>query len=143
MCNSDGTYNLTAEAGSLRYMAPEVGNSQPYNATCDSYSFCILLWQMLLVKTPYELYTPASLRAKVYNGENRRPPIAEDSMNQAMKLCLKRGWVQNLHERSTMEQICCMLKKECVRVREGNEQGLEHIRRRSTFVFRPSSSPKA
>ena len=123
-------------------MAPEVANSLPYNAKCDSYSLSILLWEMLVLRTPYELYTPKSLRAKVYNGEHKRPPIAEGAMNQAMKLCLNRGWTQKLHERSTMEQICAHLKAECVRVREGDEQGLDHHRRRSTFVFR-QSIPKA
>jgi hypothetical protein len=31
------------------------------------YSFAILLWEMLSLKTPYELYAK-SLREKVYNG---------------------------------------------------------------------------
>ena len=33
--NPDGTYKLTGETGSLRYMAPEVANGQHYNA-CHS-----------------------------------------------------------------------------------------------------------
>ena len=62
--NPDGTYNMTNDTGSLRYMAPEVANGKPYNATCDSYSFSILLWQILSMKAPYELYTPTALREK-------------------------------------------------------------------------------
>jgi serine/threonine protein kinase len=53
--NTDGTYNLTEMTGSPRYMAPEVANAKPYNATCDSYSFAILLWEMVSLQVPYEM----------------------------------------------------------------------------------------
>ena len=43
----DGTYKLTGDTGSLRYMAPEVSLGKPYNDTVDTFSFAILCWQML------------------------------------------------------------------------------------------------
>jgi serine/threonine protein kinase len=135
--NEDGTYNLTEMTGSPRYMAPEVANGKPYNATCDSYSFAILLWEMLSLKPPYELYTPKSLREKVYNGAHKRPLINEE-WSVPMKLLLKRGWAKDLQDRSTMHAIVLILRKECVRARDGDDSGLEHNRRRSTFVFRPN-----
>jgi serine/threonine protein kinase len=135
--NVDGTYNLTEMTGSPRYMAPEVANSKPYNATCDSYSFAILLWEMMALKKPYEMYTPKSLREKVYNGAHKRPPINEE-WSVPVKLLLKRGWAADLHERSSMGAIVMILRKECVRARGGDDSGLEHNRRRSTFVFRPN-----
>ena len=133
--NDDGTYKLTEMTGSPRYMAPEVHNGLPYNATCDVYSFAILLWQMLALKVPYELYTPKTLREKVYNGPHKRP-LVDESWPNMIKLCLKRSWDKNIHERNTMTQVSAILRKECVRIRDGNEDGLEHYRRRSTFVFR-------
>jgi len=133
--NDDGTYKLTEMTGSPRYMAPEVHNGLPYNATCDVYSFAILLWQMLALKVPYELYTPKTLREKVYNGPHKRPMVDETWPNM-IKLCLKRSWDKDIHERNTMAQVSSILRKECVRIRDGNEDGLEHYRRRSTFVFR-------
>ena len=51
--DKDGTYKLTGDAGSTRYMAPEVGLGKPYNEMADVYSFGILLYQILALKTPY------------------------------------------------------------------------------------------
>lgn len=116
-------------------MAPEVGLEKPYNATCDSYSFAIMLWEILQMKTPFELYTMKSLKAKVWEG-GKRPGI-NDSWPVSMKLLLKRSWDENPDNRNSMSQISGMLRKECVRCRGGDDAGLEHQRRRSTFVFRP------
>jgi serine/threonine protein kinase len=136
--NPDGTYKLTEMTGSPRYMAPEVANSQPYNETCDVYSFAVLLWEMLALKRPYLLYTPKSMREHVYNGAHKRPPVAPTWSN-AIKICLKRCWDADLHQRNSMAQTTTILKKECVALRDGDDTGLEHNQRRSTFVFRPSS----
>jgi hypothetical protein len=38
-----------------------------------------------------------------------------------------------------MEQVVKILRKEAVRARDGDDSGLEHNRRRSTFVFRPKA----
>jgi len=131
-------YNLTPCTGSLRYMAPEVANEEPYGKGCDVYSFSILLWEMMSLKHPYELYTPKTLREKVYNGSHSRPRI-EKSWPSPVKLLLKRGWSQDPSARNTMAQIVSILRKECVRARDGDESGLEHNQRRSTFVFRTKS----
>lgn len=128
-------------AGSLYYMAPEVANRKPYNAACDVYSFAILLWQILMLKQPYELYTPKSLREKVYNGLHKRPPL-DETINAEMKLLLKRSWAQDIHERHDMKSVSTILRKECVRARDGDDRGLEHKRRRSTFVYRPNVQKK-
>lgn len=50
---NDSLYNLIAQKGSLRYMAPEVALGKPYNLKVDVFSFGILLWQMLSLKTPF------------------------------------------------------------------------------------------
>lgn len=131
----DGLYNLTADTGSPRYMAPEVALGQPYNGTCDTYSFALVLWQMLALSTPFEVYTIKRLKERVWGGIHYRPQVPDDWSGN-VKLLLKRGWSQEVKERFTMEQVENILKKECTRVRDGNSDGLEHQRRRSTFVFR-------
>lgn len=120
-------------------MAPEVANSKPYNETCDVYSFAILLWEMLALKRPFLLYTPKLLREKVYNGEHKRPPVPATWSN-SIKICLKRCWDADLHQRNNMVQVTSILKKECVAIRNGDDTGLEHYTRRSTFVFRTTGS---
>ena len=126
---------MTGMTGSPRYMAPEVGMETPYNATCDVYSFAILLWEMLSLKTPFELYTIKSLRGKVWTEPHKRPQV-DQSWPVAIKLLLKRAWSQNIRERPSMQSVLTILRKECVACRDGDESGLEHQRRRSTFVFR-------
>jgi serine/threonine protein kinase len=61
----DGTYNLTADTGSLRYMAPECALGKPYNETADTFSFSILCWQIFALETPYSGYTVAMFQNKV------------------------------------------------------------------------------
>ena len=119
----------------------EVGNDQPYNDRCDTYSFSILFWQMYSCKTPFELYGMKSLKSKVWNGEHKRPYIQED-WPVPIKNLLRRGWSKEIKERPAMNAVYKILRTECVRVRDGNDDGLEHTRRRSTFVFRGSKGGK-
>jgi hypothetical protein len=94
---------------------------------------------MLALATPFECYTVKKLKERVWGGIEYRPMINE-SWSASVKLLLKRGWSGDLRDRFTMSQVEEILRKECVRIRDGNESGLEHQRRRSTFVFRGSKS---
>jgi hypothetical protein len=94
---------------------------------------------MMTTKTPFELYTLKSLKAKVWAGEGKRPPVP-DELVVPIKTMLRRAWAQDPKERPTMANIYQILRKECVRVRNGDASGLEHARRRSTFVFRGARS---
>ena len=41
---------MTEVVGSLRYMAPEVAMSRPYNHKSEMYSFAIVLWEMVALR---------------------------------------------------------------------------------------------
>ena len=112
----------------------EVGNEQDYNEKCDVYSFSVLLWEMLALKTPYELYTISKLRSRVWNGEQKRP-FVDPTWPEPLKVLLKRSWNHVIVVRPSFKEITETLRKQCVQARGGNEEGLEHSRRRSTFVF--------
>ncbi|KAL3909831.1 MAG: hypothetical protein SGILL_007929, partial [Bacillariaceae sp.] len=133
----DGLYKLTGMTGSPRYMAPEVALEQNYNEKCDVYSFALMLWQIYALKTPFELYGMKSMKSRVWGGELKRPYV-DPSWPVPIKNLLKRAWSQDLQQRPGFPQVVKILRSECVRVRGGNEDGLEHSRRRSTFVFRGS-----
>ncbi|KAB1213104.1 Serine/threonine-protein kinase HT1 [Morella rubra] len=45
--------DMTAETGTLGYMAPEVLRENPYNRKCDIYSFGISLWEIYCCDMPY------------------------------------------------------------------------------------------
>ena len=108
---------------------------QKYNEKCDTYSFAILFWQMYSTKTPFELYTMKALKAKVWTDPGKRP-FVDESWPVPIKTLLRRSWSANIDERPNMAQIYKILRTECVRCRDGDDSGLEHQRRRSTFVFR-------
>lgn len=112
----------------------EVGNELEYNEKCDVYSFAVLLWEILALKTPYELYTISSLRNRVWNGEQKRP-FLNPEWPESLKTLLKRSWNKSIIVRPGFQEITEALRKQCVESRGGNEEGLEHSRRRSTFVF--------
>jgi serine/threonine protein kinase len=133
--NDDGTYNLTGMTGSPRYMCNHVANSEPYNASCDVYSFCVMFWQMMALKVPYKGYNMRDLFEKVYNGPCVRPDI-KASWHTSIKLMLKRGWSHDLVSRSTMKHVVSILRSELIATRNGDSTGLTHHTRRSTFIFR-------
>lgn len=53
---SGNLYKMTGRTGSRHYMAPEVALSQPYNQSADTFSFGILLWEILSLKPPFETF---------------------------------------------------------------------------------------
>lgn len=134
MAVGDGTYKLTGYTGSIRYMAPEIAREEPYNMSCDVYSFALLIWQCLALEKPYANYGMAVIKKKVHNGDAR--PKVDDSWPVPIKLLLKKSWATDWKERYEFQNITPVLRKEIVRIRSGDDSGLEHQRRRSTFVFR-------
>ena len=61
-------YPLQGCTGSLRYMAPEVALSQPYNEKADIHSFGILLWQINTGKLPFAGFSLEKLVIEVIQG---------------------------------------------------------------------------
>jgi hypothetical protein len=122
-------------------MFVEVALSQPYNEGCDVYSFSLLLWEMLSLKIPYSGHTLESLRDNVWQGKQERPKL-DESWSKNIKELLESSWTPNVGARWEMDQVKNTLKLECVKSRGGNSAGLEHIQRRSTFVFKPWPSSK-
>jgi hypothetical protein len=112
-----------------------VALEQPYNESCDTYSFAILFWQMYSCTTPFELFVMSTMKKRVWSGEHKRP-FVQESWPVPIKTLLRRAWSKEIKERPSFPQIYQILRSECVRVRDGDDSGLEHTRRRSTFVFR-------
>ena len=133
----DLTFKLTGVTGSLPYMAPEVAKTEPYNHKCDTFSFAVMMWRIMALEMPFAEYESDLHKFfdEVHCGPNVRPNIPP-TWPLPIQILLKRGWCQDPQERMEMEQIVKVLKKEILRVRKGDATGLQHNRRRSTFVFR-------
>ena len=105
----DGAYKLTGDTGSPRYMAVEVALNQPYNETCDVYSFCILLWQILRLETPFEGFTMNMFDKKVVRGGAR--PKMDEKWPAEIRNLMKTGWGDWKH-RPSMDDVCTVLREE-------------------------------
>ncbi len=57
----DEPRQLTGETGSMRYMAPEVANSQKYNHKAEVYSFASVLWELCSHRKPFLEYSSPDL----------------------------------------------------------------------------------
>jgi serine/threonine protein kinase len=56
---------MTGVVGSLRYMAPEVALSKPYNHKSECYSYAIVVWEMTALRRPFEGVTPETFEQRV------------------------------------------------------------------------------
>lgn len=100
----DGTYNLTGDTGSPRYMAPEVFLEKTYNKTADTYSFAILCWQILAIETPFDHIKTAKLFEKSVIRGGVRPKVKEEWGANIGKM-LKEAFVGNPN-RPSMASTC-------------------------------------
>lgn len=106
----DGTYKLTGLTGSLRYMAPEVAKELPYNMTADVYSFSILLWELLALKTPFSGFTMKGFHEFVV-GQGFRPPL-DKSWSQSWKDLLTMSWSESIKGRPSFDDVAEILRGE-------------------------------
>ena len=122
--HDNGTF-LCSKAGSLRCMAPEVALGQRYNATADVYSFTVVFWQILLLEKPYRGFKDESDFVAKVCLEGVRPRL-KPSLSDTCKEVLQGGWKAAFQERLTMFQINGTLRRELVKLRRGDDTGLEH-----------------
>lgn len=110
--DSDGFFKLTGDTGSPRYMDPQVALGKPYNELCDVYSFCVLLWQMLELSTPFEGYSMSMFSKQVVHGGAR--PMVSDKLSPAMQQMMRSGF-GDISKRNTMAEVCETLRLELSR----------------------------
>lgn len=107
---SDGTYKLTIDTGSPRYMAPEVALGKTYNDTADVYSFCILLWEILSMTLPFEGFTMKMLQKHVY--EKGARPKCEPKWPDSLKDMMALAWGVSTQRRPSMEKVKNLIRDE-------------------------------
>jgi serine/threonine protein kinase len=130
-------YELSGNTGSLRYMSPEVARSEPYNLTADVYSFGLLLWQVCSMELPYDGMNRQDHSELVVYGNER--PRLDSSWGTPLRILMKRAWEPDPAVRPSMDSIYKILKREICALRDGDDSGLEHTSRRSTFVLNRES----
>jgi serine/threonine protein kinase len=126
-------YELSGNTGSLRYMAPEVARCDPYNLSADVYGFGLLLWQICSLDLPYDGMNRQDHSELVVYGNER--PTVDSSWSTPLRILMKRSWEQDPLIRPAMDSIYKILRREICALRDGDDSGLEHTKRRSTFVI--------
>jgi len=110
--DDSGTYNMTGDTGSPRYMAPEVYLEKPYNETVDVYSFSILLWQILTMETPFKGFTMSMFKKRIFVLKGGiRPTCDEKGWSKELVGLLRTSWGP-LANRPSMEQVANILREE-------------------------------
>jgi len=97
------TYQLTGNAGSLRYMAPEVANEKPYGMSVDVYSLSILMHQVLSLKVPFCGIPRSQFKDQVFD-QGVRPPLDQTWPEPLQKL-FRAMWDENPKSRPKSQEV--------------------------------------
>ncbi|XP_037932756.1 mitogen-activated protein kinase kinase kinase 7-like [Teleopsis dalmanni] len=83
---ADKSTMMTNNRGSAAWMAPEVFEGSKYTEKCDTFSWGIVLWEVLSRKQPFsEIDNSLTIMWKIHKGE--RPEINKDWFYNLMKMC--------------------------------------------------------
>lgn len=110
-------YRLTPITGSLPYMAPEVALKQPYNCSCDCFSFGLLFYELLALKeTPYHGYAPCEYFKRVVKGSER--PAINRKWPMLSKGILKDSWDRDPARRPSMKNVASAIREDLSQLSE-------------------------
>lgn len=101
--DEDGTYKMTGDTGSMRYMAPEIFLFQPYNETVDVYAFGILLYQICSLEMPFPGFTKKMFEKLVTKGGQR--PKCDPKWSPRIQTLLQQCWNVDIAKRPAMRQV--------------------------------------
>lgn len=121
------TFQLSGQAGTMCYMAPEVFRCEPYGTSTDTFSFAVLLWEILSLKTPFVHYTKQDYKYRVIK-KGVRPTIGKAWPKEIQDL-LESAWAADADERPTMKQVCEILRDTIDSVEDSFHQPRSQSRR--------------
>ena len=104
---SDRTYAMSGKTGSLRYMAPEVVNNEPYNFKVDVYSFGVIFWEILSGKKSFQGTTEEKFLLSVI-ADNKRPTPDKAWPKKVIDL-MEKCWDVDMSRRPTFTKIIQVL----------------------------------
>ncbi|KAK4403046.1 Integrin-linked protein kinase [Sesamum angolense] len=107
--HSNDVYKMTGEAGSYRYMAPEVFKHQKYDKKVDVFSFAMILYEMLEGEPPLSHYEPDE--AARYVAEGHRPIFRAKGFTPELKELVEYCWAADMTMRPSFLEILKRLEK--------------------------------
>lgn len=113
-----GTYKLTGETGSYRYMAPEVFRHEPYNSSVDVYSYAMIVYQLFEHAPPF-VGMDAVAAARAASTSHTRPSFVRlkepKQLNAEIRELIARCWAPNPDDRPGFREVCAVLEGIIVR----------------------------
>jgi len=101
---------LEVRAGTVRYMAPEVGLDEEHGLPADVYSFSILLWEIFSLKKPFAKVKRTDEFKKIVFEKGERPKLGKN-WSLEMKEELESGWSEDPKQRPSMDDFTKLLAK--------------------------------
>ena len=108
--SESSTIACSGPAGTVKYMAPEIARCEDYGVSADVYSFGILLWELVTLRTVYgEFKTRESVLEASTAGH--RPPIRALPPNKKLRKLVNACWHQDPFKRPSASKIHASLKE--------------------------------
>jgi len=101
---------LEVRAGTVRYMAPEVGLDEEHGLPADVYSFTILMWEIFSLKKPFAKVKRTDEFKKIVFEKGERPKLGKN-WSLEMREELESGWSQDPRQRPSMNDFTKLLAK--------------------------------
>lgn len=92
-----------SKVGTRRYMSPEMITGHGYNQKTDTYSWAMVLYEMLCLEKPYAKYNRKMHKILVCDEQGR--PRASADIPWAARDLLKRSWCHDFSHRLTMKEV--------------------------------------
>eukprot|EP00816_Leptocylindrus_hargravesii_P002744 CAMPEP_0196812552 /NCGR_PEP_ID=MMETSP1362-20130617/28023_1 /TAXON_ID=163516 /ORGANISM="Leptocylindrus danicus, Strain CCMP1856" /LENGTH=384 /DNA_ID=CAMNT_0042188287 /DNA_START=73 /DNA_END=1227 /DNA_ORIENTATION=+ len=108
--DEEGTYKLTGLCGSRRYMSPENLLKKRYNLTADSYSFGILLWEMMALAKPFHGMGKEDHERYIAVGKER--PGIPSSWPESARVAIEACWSDDYRLRPQFTELLAGLDSE-------------------------------
>lgn len=109
--NTQIPFKMSGRVGTIRYMAPEVVLSQPYNVAADIYSFAMVAYETLTLVKPFNGWTPECHLQHVCHAGVRpdltcgKVPVPVDMM-----VLMQHAWHDNPTRRPPLHDIGMQLQ---------------------------------
>jgi hypothetical protein len=99
----DASSVMTANVGTVHWMAPEVLSGKKYNEKADIYSLAIVIWEMFTGQCPYDNKTQVQIAVGVVQKNLRPdlPPYLSHDVRQYVSDC----WNMNPSKRDSAQQM--------------------------------------
>ncbi|CAB9516936.1 Probable LIM domain-containing serine/threonine-protein kinase DDB [Seminavis robusta] len=99
-----------SNAGTKRYMAPEIYINSCYNLKVDCYSWAAVFYEMLSLEKPYSRISDIEFQTLVL-GQGLRPKISHLRLPQSVDLLIQQAWTQHATQRPSTKAIRITLEQ--------------------------------